>query len=73
MRKVFVAVIALAAIVVADSSAEAARRQRRVVRRRVVVQRQQPINQRVGAFTGGFFARLMELERRKNEWLFGRR
>ncbi len=64
MRKLVMLTIALAMFAVSSSNVEAARRQR-------VIQQRQPV------FTtnnggGNVFGRLMEMERRKNEWLFGR-
>jgi hypothetical protein len=63
MKRVLIVAVALTALMALDTSAQAA--QRRTVYRPARTWQ-------VGSNSGGFFQRLMELERRKNEWLFGR-
>lgn len=64
MRQFVIAAVSVATIMVLAGSADAA--QRRVYRPARTMQ------WNGGQNNGGFFQRLMELERRKNEWLFGR-
>ncbi|MCA9087665.1 MAG: hypothetical protein KDA90_03410 [Planctomycetaceae bacterium] len=65
MRRTIIAVAAVAATLVIGNMADAARA------RRVVAYPRTPVVTRT-ASGPGIFARLMELERRKNAWLFGR-
>ncbi|MCA9079598.1 MAG: hypothetical protein KDA58_03520 [Planctomycetaceae bacterium] len=64
MRRTILAVAVVAATLAAGNMAEAARG-------RVIMRPRTPIFQR-GYNGPGIFARLMELERAKNAWLFGR-
>jgi hypothetical protein len=64
MRQFVIAAVSVATIVVLAGSADAApRRYYRPAR---------TAQWSGGQYNGGFFGRLMELERRKNQWLFGR-
>jgi hypothetical protein len=64
MRKLLILAAILSMTFVSTQNVEAGRRNRSYTRTRTTWQRE--------SRSDGFFARLMELERRKNAWLFGR-
>lgn len=64
MRKLLILAAIVAMTIATTQNAEAGRRKRGYTRSRTTYN--------TSSSRDGIFARLMELERRKNQWLFGR-